>query len=135
MCLFCSEELKSDAEIVRKAVSRSGWALRYVAKELLADVEMLQHALEQSGNQLDVLGLKVGLLSGRCCLEVCNRYPSRQEALRRCAASLDLDVDYVERNGTFMHGPWWPDPRDAAATCNANESADKITQSHLPLAI
>ena len=59
----------------------------------------LQHALERSRNCGQVVGLKVALLSGRCCSEVFWDVELRDEgaegALMRCAASLDLDPYYV----------------------------------------
>ena len=54
--------------------------------------------------------LKVSLLSGRCCgliVQIRNLLgdAGKRLALRRCAASLDLDRDLVERIGTFVCGP------------------------------
>ena len=64
---------------------------------------MLQHALEGPGSRGDVIGLKVALMSGRCCSEVfsklllqCVGGGGDQVVLRRCAASLGLDPYYVE---------------------------------------
>ena len=98
---FATEELKADREIVRTAVSKTGWALEYASKDLKEDEEMLQHALEGPRNKDEVVGLKVALLSGRRCSEVFLRlllsFEGGEEILlRRCAASLDLDPDYVE---------------------------------------
>ena len=88
-----------------QAVSCNGVALRCATKELKEDEEILQHALEQSRDCSDVVGLKVGLMSGRCCSEVFSRSALMRLVLRCCAASLDLDPDYVERHGTLMRGP------------------------------
>ena len=44
-------------------------------------------------------------MSGRCCTEVFWRGDPMNSVLRLCAASLDLDPDHVERNGTLMRGP------------------------------
>ena len=87
------------------AVSQNGVAIRYATKELKADEEILQHALERSRNCSDLVGLKIGLMSGRCCSEVFRVHTGMSEVLRRCARSLDLDPGYVERNGTLMRGP------------------------------
>ena len=100
-----TEELKGDREVVMQAVSRNGVALRYATKELKEDEELLQYALERSRDCSDMVGLKVGLLSGRCCNEVFGRRAVMRAVLRRCAASLDLDPYYVERKGTLMWGP------------------------------
>ena len=102
---FATEELKGDREIVMAAVSQKGLAIRHATKELKDDEEILQHALERSQNCSDLVGLKVVLMSGRCCSEVFWHVSSMRVVLRRCAASLDLDPDYVERNGSLMRGP------------------------------
>ena len=83
-----TEELKADTEIVMKAVSQNGVALQFATKELKADEEMMRHALEQSPENL--VGLKVSLLSGRCCSEifpisVLHRDTGRRTALFCCA--------------------------------------------------
>ena len=96
-------ELKDDREIVMTAVSKTGWALEYATKDLKEDEEMLQRALEGPENHDRVIGMKVALLSGRCCSEV---FPSThlqvaagaKLALRCCATSLNLDPDYVENS-------------------------------------
>ena len=68
----------------------------------------MRHALEQSPDQL--VGLKVSLLSGRCCSmialiwDLCGDV-GKQWALRSCAASLEMDGYLVERTGTFVCGP------------------------------
>ena len=98
-------ELKGDREIVMQAVSRNGLALRFAAKKLKDDEEILQLALKRSRNGAELVGLKLVLMSGRCCSEVFGHSADMSVALRRCAASLDLDPDYVERNGTLMRGP------------------------------
>ena len=94
-----AEELKGDREIVTAAVSKNGWSLDHATKDLKEDAEMLNCALEGPQNHYQVVGLKVALLSGRCCSEVfCNialRALGKEMVLRRCAASLDLDPDYV----------------------------------------
>ena len=102
---FAAQKLKGDREIVMAAVSQNGVALRYATKELKEDEEILQHALQRSRNCSALVGLRVVLMSGRCCSEVFWHVSSMSVALRRCAASLDLDPDYVERNGTLMQGP------------------------------
>ena len=102
---FAAAELKGDREIVIAAVSENGLALRYATKESKDDEEILQHALERSRNCSRLVGLKVILMSGKCCSEVFGRYADVSVVLRLCAASLDLDPDYVERNGTLMRGP------------------------------
>ena len=103
-----TKELKGDREIVLAAVSEDGIALNYATSRLKADEEMMRHALEQSPDQL--VGLKVSLLSGRCCglmfvIWELRSDTGRRRALRSCAASLDLDGDLVVRTGTFMCGP------------------------------
>ena len=102
---FAAEELRGDREIVITAVSENGSALEFATKDLKEDERMLQHALERSVNRGDVIGLKVVLLSGRCCSEVfCKvilRLGGDQMVLRRCAASLDLDPDYVGSSVAF----------------------------------
>ena len=74
----------------------------YASKDLKEDEEMLQLALGGPGNWNDVVGMKVTLLSGRCCSEVfwdhLLQVEGAEVVLRRCAASLDLDPDYVERS-------------------------------------
>ena len=94
-----TEELQADREIVMTAVSHVGIALQYATKDLKEDEEMLQHALEGPGSHGDVIGLKVALMSGRCCSEVFSKLlhlrGGDQVVLRRCAASLDLDPYYV----------------------------------------
>ena len=103
---FATEELKGDREIVLAAVSKDGRALNYATNRLKADEEMMRHALEQSPDQL--VGLKVSLLSGRCCGMIFIRTrlgdTGKRLALRSCAASLELDRDLVERTGTFVCG-------------------------------
>ena len=68
-------------------------------KDLKEDEEMLQRALTGPGTRGEVIGMKVTLLSGRCCSEVFwdaqLRIEGDEVALRRCAASLGLDPDYV----------------------------------------
>ena len=99
---FATEDPKADLEIVMTAVSKTGWALEYATKDLKEDEEMLKHALEGPRNKDEVVGLKVALLSGRCCSEVFWRLllslegGGEEMVLRRCAASLDLDPDCVE---------------------------------------
>ena len=104
---YAAEELKGDREIVLAAVSEDGCSLNYATNGLKADEEMMRHALEQSPDQL--VGLKVSLLSGRCCSEIFSIWdlvPDRKTlVLRSCAASLELDRDLVERTGTFVCGP------------------------------
>ena len=105
---YATEELKGDREIVLAAVSEYGQALQYATNELRADEEMMRHALEQSPGQL--VGLKVSLLSGRCCGDIQDigtllHDMGRRWVLRHCAASLELDRDLVERTGTFLCGP------------------------------
>ena len=102
---FTTEELKGDREIVMTAVSTDGLALQFATEGLKEDEEMMQLALGGPGSG-NVIGMKVTLLSGRCCSEVFSVLISRgaEVALRRCAASLDLDPDYVATNGTFMLG-------------------------------
>ena len=90
------------------AVSKDGRALNYATNGLKADEEMMRHAIEESPNQL--VGLKVSLLSGRCCgmtvqIRDLRSDMGRRWILRSCAASLDLDRDLVERAGTFVCGP------------------------------
>ena len=97
--------LKGDREIVMAALSEDGTAIRCATKELKDDEEILQHALERSGNCRHLVGLKVVLMSGRYCSEVFRRGDRMSVALRRCALSLDLDPNYVERNGTLMRDP------------------------------
>ena len=120
---FATEELRRDLEIVMQAVSVDGDALEYATKNLREDEEMLQHALERSRNCGEVVGLKVALLSGRCCSEVfwtvalASTLAEREEVLRRCAASLDLDPDYVGSSVAFLvvEKPW-PSPEQEAST-------------------
>ena len=105
---FATEELKGDREIVLAAVSEDGCALNHATNGLRADEEMMRNALEQSRHQL--VGLKVSLLSGRCCGIVFPMWniwgdTGKRLALRSCAASLELDRDLVERIGTFVCGP------------------------------
>ena len=102
---FATEELKGDRKIVMQAASQNGIAFRFATNELKDDEEILQHSLEQSRNCRRLVGLKVGLMSGRCCREIFGRAAPMRVVLRCCAASLDLDPDYVERNGTLMRGP------------------------------
>ena len=67
---YATEELKGDREIVMRAVSQDGFALRYASQELKGDKEMMQHALRPRPGQVDLIGVKVVLLSGRCCDEI-----------------------------------------------------------------
>ena len=120
---FATEELRGDSEIVMQAVSVHGDALEYATKSLREDEEMLQHALERSRNCGEVVGLKVALLSGRCCSEVfwtralASTLEEREEVLRRCAASLDLDPDYVGNSVAFLVvEKLWPSPEQEAST-------------------
>ena len=87
-----------------QAMSEDGEAFRFATKKLKNDEEILQHVLEQSRNCRDLVGLKVGLMSGRCCSEVFTRRTVMWLVLLACAASLDLDRDYVMRN-VLMRGP------------------------------
>ena len=96
---YATEELRGDRELVLAAVSQDGRALQFATDGLKADEEMMRHALEQSPDQL--VGLKVSLLSGRCCSEIFDHDLGKTMVLRRCAASLELDEDLVERTGTF----------------------------------
>ena len=102
---YATEELKGEREIVMAAVSQNGAALRYATKGLKNDEEILQHALERSQNCSRLVGLKVFLMSGKRCSEVFWLSTDVSLVLRYCAACLDLDPDYVERNGTLMRGP------------------------------
>ena len=104
---YATHELKGDREIVLAAVSQDWRALHWATNELKADEEMMRHALEQSPDQL--VGLKVSLLSGRCCSEIhairhLHHDMAKTWALRSCAASLELDQDLVVRTGTFLCG-------------------------------
>ena len=99
---YATEELKADPEIVMRAVSQDGYALRYAAPEFKGDKEMMQHALRQGSSFL--AGLKVVLLSGRCCDEIFGIYEPRKSVLRRCAELLGLHPDHVERSGALMRG-------------------------------
>ena len=105
---YATKELKGDREIVLAAVSKNGLALNHAANGLKVDDEMIRHALEQSPDQL--VGLKVSLVSGRCCglivqIGYLRSDLGRSWALGSCAASLELDRDLVERTGTFVRGP------------------------------
>ena len=80
-------------------------AIRFATKELKDEEEILQHALERSRNCRDLVGLKVVLMSGRCCSEVFGLRADMMFVLRRCAVSLDLDPEHVGRNGALMRGP------------------------------
>ena len=102
---FAAEELKGDREIVMAAVSQNGFALRCATEELKDDEKILQHALEGSQNCRGLVGLRVVLMSGRCCSVVFRLRTTMRFVLRRCAESLDLDPEHVERNGTLMRGP------------------------------
>ena len=103
---YATEELKGDREIVMAAVSQNGIAICHATKELKDDEKILQHALERSRNCRGLVGLRVVLMSGRCCSVVLGgHYAGMSLVLRHCAASLDLDPEYVERNGTLMRGP------------------------------
>ena len=100
-----AEEMKGDREIVMRAVSKIGYALRFASQELKGDKEMMQHALRPKPGQGDLIGLKVVLLSGRCCDEIFDIHiEHRREVLIRCAELLDLDPHHVERSGALMHG-------------------------------
>ena len=115
---FATEELRGDHEIVMQAVSVDGDALEYATKNLREDEEMLQQALERSRNCGEVVGLKVVLLSGRSCSEVFwTMALAWRLVLRRCAASLDLDPDYVGSSDAFLvvEKPW-PSPKQEALT-------------------
>ena len=101
---FATEELKGDRRIVMAAVSENGLALDYASKELKEDEEILLHALERNRNCRKLVGLKVVLMSGRSCSEVFYFRDGMWLVLRCCALSLDLDPDYVVRNGTLMRG-------------------------------
>ena len=99
---FAKEELKGDHDLVMRAVSKNGYALVLAPQELKGDKEMMRHALRQGGA---LVGLKVFLLSGRCCDEIfLSHLDNRRVVLRRCAELLDLDPDHVERSGALMRG-------------------------------
>ena len=88
-----------------RAVSKDGFALRFASQELKGDKEMMQHALRPRPGQGDLIGLKVVLLSGRCCDEIFLFHcEGRSRVLRRCAELLDLEPDHVERSGALMRG-------------------------------
>ena len=100
---YAKEELKDDCEIVMKAVSNDGHALRHATQELNSNQEMMQAALEQSPQEL--VGLRVLLLSGKCCSAIFSlELEDTMDVLRRCAALLELDPDHVERRGVLMLG-------------------------------
>ena len=99
---YASQELKGDREIVMTAISNRGWFLMFAPQELKGDQEVMQRALERSSREL--VGLRVSLLSGRCCHEVFRFWDSREYVLRCCARSLNLDGNHVERHGTLMCG-------------------------------
>ena len=101
---YATEELKGDREIVMRAVSQDGFALRFASQELKGDKEMMQHALRQGQGQCPLIGLKVVLLSGRCCDEIFSFCTDRRLVLRHCAELLDLDPDHVERSAVLMRG-------------------------------
>ena len=102
---YATKELKGDREIVMRAVSENGYALRHATQELKGDKEMMQHALRPRPGQGNLIGLKVVLLSGRCCDEIFHlQFASTRVVLRRCAELLDLDPDHVERSGALMRG-------------------------------
>ena len=101
---YATEELKGDREIVMRAVSKDGFALRLASQELKGDKEMMQHALRPRPGQGDLIGLKVVLLSGRCCDEIFFHVNTKRYVLRRCAELLDLDPAHVERSGALMCG-------------------------------
>ena len=99
---YATEELKGDHEVVMRAVSKNGFALRFASQNLKGDKEMMQHAFRQDPR---LIGLKVFLLSGRCCDEIFDvDIHIRSLVLRRCAELLDLDPDHVERSGALMRG-------------------------------
>ena len=59
----------------------------------------MQLALEKSPHEL--IGLRVSLLSGRCCHDVCQRWESRHVVLRiRCPFSLGMFGTGSERTGS-----------------------------------
>ena len=98
---LATKDLKGDREIVMRAVSNKGFALRYASQELKGDKEIMQRALRQDPG---LIGLKVVLLSGRCCHEIFASIGGRRNVLRRCAELLGLDPDHVERSGVLMRG-------------------------------
>ena len=101
---YATDELKGDHEIVMRAVSKDGFALRCASQELKGDKEIMEHALRPRPEQNDLIGLKVVLLSGRCCDEIFFHVNTKSYVLRRCAELLDLDPDHVERSGALMRG-------------------------------
>ena len=133
LCRFATEELRGHHEIVMQAVSVDGEALEYATKSLREDEEMLQHALERSQNCGEVVGLKVALLSGRCCSEVfwtkdlALTLEGREEVLRRCAASLNLDPDYVGSSVAFLvvEKPWPSTEQESLEAQNTRERLAK----------
>ena len=69
---------------------KEGWGLHGV---LRGDDEVIQLALEKSPREL--VGLRVSLLSGRCCHDVCLTWESRRDVLR---------IRYPFSVGTFGTG-------------------------------
>ena len=98
---FATEELRGDREIVKTAVSKDGFSLESATEELRGDRDIMEVALKQVANRYrsgDVVALKVTLLSGRCCTQICHKAHNMQRVLTDSARFAGLGSSPREDN-------------------------------------
>ena len=87
------------------AVSENGHALRYASEKLklTGGQEIVEAAVANASPYARVL--KVGLLSGRWCIELFDiNLHTLEDVLRECATLLDLDPDHAAQGGALLLG-------------------------------
>ena len=93
------------------AVASNGWAVNSASEELRGDREVMEAALEccwavrhDRYNGIPV-GVKVMLLSGKCCSKIfLHGGNSVEDVVHVCGNLLGLDVDQLRGSATLMHG-------------------------------
>ena len=103
---FAAEGLRGDREIVMKAVHNNWEALNLATEQLRADEAIMNFALACS--QGEAVGLKVHLLSGRCCNQIFHATNvfgdvGVEEVLMSCAHVLGLDPVHAFSCGTIVY--------------------------------
>ena len=100
--ISATDEMQGNREIVMQAISHDGLALVLAAAELYNNDEMMQVAVPNLPEEW--FGLKVIMLSGKCCTQLVRTSYHIAPVLRESASFLDLDPDHVVRSGTLLRG-------------------------------
>ena len=99
---FASRVLKNDPDVVKFAVSKDGLLLQCASETLKSDPEIMQAAL--ASNPKRCIGLKLTLLSGKCCHHIFKVSSRWAFVLRECASLFGLDRKLAQ-SAQIVKGP------------------------------